>query len=463
MILSRSIQPIPPAWRAPTAGFVALLVVVAVSLAPAPTAWVIIPLLAAISVVSWRPWRENASPWGGAPVLIYFAGCAAYLIGSVRLADQAPYSDEITDLQWKLYAWTAIAAALAMAVGVLVRSRWQKTQRVSTQAGTIPAWAILTAAGVGLTVTWINFLTGRIPLFEESINEARKAGSDALLGKFSFLSYPTLEFVIIAAAALPIRRFPLWGRVALISVCVVSLVLTGSRSFLAFPIIALAFIFIEWKRPRLLTIAAIGAVLVFVVASAGQLRAFASGTGDNTISNAQKWGYGPPFTSSVLSNLQVGPHVFSAVQEVIPKDVPFQMGTFFLRDFPLIGAGMEADYWVTETLGRDSLITGGLPPTLLGGFYVDWGPTGSVMGTAIVFLLLAMLRPKPRPLLRAPPRVVAYGILCAYVVTSFYSYISLNVGIVTMFLWCVAMTIARRLDSVVVLNSRRRGASHVET
>lgn len=454
---------IPHGWRWAIGSTLATVVLAGLLFAPAVTAWVVLPMLAVFALVSWRRWRAGASPWGGAPVLIFFAGCAAYLIGSIRLADEAPYANEITALQWTLYAWAALAAAAAMAAGTAIRVRWlpRRRSRDPIAVGSIPRWAILTAAAVGLGVTWINFLTGRIPLLAESINEARKAASDAVLIKWSFLSYPTLEFVIIAAAALPIRRFPMWARLTLIGVSTVTLVLTGSRSFLAFPLLALVFIVIEWKRPRLLTIAVVGAVLVFIVAAAGQVRAFASGTGDNTISNSEKWGYGPPFASAVLANLQVGPHVFSAVQHVIPDEIPYQHGTFVLRDFPLIGAGMEADYWVTETLGRDSATTGGLPPTLLGGFYIDWGPVGSVVGTALVFLLLILLRPRATALLRSPPRVVAYSILCAYVVTSFYSYVSLNVGVITMLLWCVAMAAARRVDATLTAHSRQR-ADRVE-
>lgn len=461
--------PIPPPRQSATprrwlalAVTYALAVAVATALAPLIAGWILVPSLAVFSVFSWRAWRAGSSPFGGAPILIYFAGCAAYIVGSVRLADEAPYANEIPEQQWLLYLWAALAAAIALALGLLLQSKLDNFPVLahttfSSRSVTFPAWALYLPAAVGLGVTWVNFLTGRIPLLSDSINVARREGTDALLSDWSFASYPTLEFVIIAAAVLPLRNVSHLARIAVLAVSVSTLVLTGSRSFLVFPIVALALIFIESKRPRLVLVVATAAVLALLVAIAGQLRSFASGTGDNVISNAEKWGYGPIFTSSILSNLQVGPHVFAAVQAVIPSEIPFQQGVFFLRDFPKLSAGTEADYWITETvLKRDSEANGGLPPTILGGFYVDWGFIGAVVGIAVVFLALGLLRPRPLALFRSQPRTIAYAIISTYVLTAYYSYISLNVGLIMMLLWCVFLTIARRAEAWRVRITRRR-------
>lgn len=431
--------------------------------APLVTSIIVFPAAIAFCAVRWKSWRVGQTPIGGAPALIFVAGVVAYVIGSVRLADEAPYANGIPEQQWTLYLWAGLAAALGIAAGAWVRlarpcgipPRWTPTRPTRTY----PAWAVLTPTTVGLIIAWINFVTGDIPLLADSINEARRSSSGAVLAQWSFASYPTLEFVIVAAVLLPVRRFPLWARITVVAASTGTLLLTGSRSFLVFPIIAIAFAVIESRRPRLVTIAGLSAALVVVVGVAGQLRSIASGTGANLVDNAEKWGYGP--FAALLSPLQVGPHVFAAVQKVIPDSIPFQNGVFFLRDFPKLSAGAEADYWIAGTvLGRDTAMTGGLPPTLLGGFYIDWGPPGAIVGTLLVFVALMLLRPARVPSRRSQPTTIAYALVCAYVLTSFYSYISLNVGFIMMLLWCLFLPIARWADGAWCAARRRRRVRH---
>lgn len=440
-------------------GVVLVLVIVGTLFAPLITAVVAFPALAVVAGLEWSKWRSENALIGGAPVLVYFTGCAAYVIGTIRLADEAPYANDIPEQQWLLYLWAGLSAAAGLLAGALLRSSYRYAigldARPRAAGRSFPAWVIVVPFLTGMTITWVNFLTGRIPLLAESINEARRVPGDAILQQWSFAAYPTLEFVIIAAAVLPLRRVARWMRIVLIVLCLGTLVLTGSRSFLVFPIVALAFLFIESIRPRLTLILGVGAGLAILVGLSGQLRSIASGTGANLVSNAERWGYGP--FATILSPLQVGPHVFAAVQERIPSEIPFQNGVFFLRDFPKLSAGQEADYWVAEAvLGRDTAATGGLPPTVLGGFFIDWGLPGAVIGATVLFFLLAFLRPGRSPLRRSQPAVIAYGILCAYALTSFYSYVSLNVGIIMMLLWCVFLTLGRRADAW--LRHRRRAS-----
>lgn len=427
---------------------------------PLITSVIVFPAAIAYCLVHWRNWRTGQGALGGATVLIALAGVIAYLVGSIRLADQAPYANEIPEQQWLLYLWAGLAAAIGIALGTGIRhrsdNRWPQIS-LTHSTRTYPAWAIVVPTVTGLTIAWINFLTSEIPLLAESVNAARHSSSTAALAQWSFASYPTLEFVIIAAVALPLRRFPRWARITIIALSVGTLILTGSRSFLVFPILAIAFLLIESLRPRIVTIAGVTAALAIVVGLAGQLRSIASGTGANLIDNAQKWGYGP--FGTLLAPLQVGPHVFAAVQEVIPTSIPFQHGVFFLRDFPKLSAGVEADYWIAGTvLGRDTTATGGLPPTLLGGFYIDWGLAGAVLGSLIVFALLSALRPRRVRWSRSQPATIAYSIFAAYALVSLYSYISLNVGIVMMLLWCAFLAIARPADARWRSILRRRRA-----
>jgi oligosaccharide repeat unit polymerase len=396
-------------------------------------------------VWQWIPWSTGTGRHGGTPTFVYLAGIAIYAAGSVQLAQEAIYSSSIPSLQWVIYLCAAMLSGALLILGNHLRARRLADGPISGHAP-YAAWVLWIAFAVGLGVSWVNFATGNVPLFAESINTARKEGVGGALASVSFFGYPSLQFVILAALLIPFSGVGRKSKFVLVALSVGTLLMTGSRSFLVLPLVALLCFYIESKRPKLKVIVVLSVGLVLAVALTGQLRAIGSGTEGNLAINSERYGYGSGAFSSVFSNLQPGPRVFSSVIEAVPRVVPHQTGTYFLRDFPgLVNPGQKSDYWVTDAImGRDSSQIGGLPPTMLGGLYIDWGFAGALIGSGVVFFILSYWRPRSMSFGNAKIANLVYGFFAAYVITSFYSYLSLKVSVVMVFVWCGAVVFFSR-------------------
>ncbi len=412
--------------------------------------------LISICVVSillgWRKWSAGRPAIGGAPALLFVSGVVVYVAGSIQLGSEIIYGGSISAQQWFLYAVSACAAVIGIALGRLSLRR-RSDAELGAEANRTPleygSFPLILAFVVGMGVIWVNFATGSIPLLSDSINEARKEGVGGVLASYSWLGFSLAQFVIIAGFSLRFRGLRGWIKCSMIFVSIGSLVLTGSRSFLVLPVLALLITVVEFKRPRLWTVVASSLTFLSVVSVLGSIRGGISGESSDLAVNAERFGYGTGVMASVLSTLQPGPGVLAATLETVPSVVPFQNGAFALRDFPYLIGGQKADYWVTTViLGRDADTVGGLPPTLIGGLYIDFGIVGVVMGIVAVFYFVCRFQPKR---VGAPVGAgfVTYSFLVAYLVTTFYSYLSfkINTVVVLVMLGLVALSTKRGITT----------------
>lgn len=390
----------------------------------------------------WSGWSGGRHPVGGAPVLLLSSGAVIYGLGSLQLGSVAIYSNYISDFQWSIYGFALLAATSAFVWGATVPRVWRASPRiagVTSYRGSV----LILAWCVGMGIAWLNFATGTIPLLESSINGARKSGVGGVFSSLNFFAYASLQFFLIAVFAV---RNPLTSRTRLClgTVAGGTLLMTGSRSFLIFVALALLIIYCEFRRPGLLLVAVVGGGTGLLFSVIGSVRAERSGEAAALALNGARFGYGSGVSSDVFMNLQPGPRVFSVVLEKVPASTGFQTGNFALRDLPFARLGTTSDYWVTEVImGRVSEAIGGLPPTLLGGLYLDFGLPGIVFGVMAAFFLIGYARPIGRRMGSMHVSNLVFGIACAYIFTSYYSYLSLKGSIVVLLLWCAALRVTR--------------------
>src|SRR4029077_5460484 len=101
----------------------------------------------------------------------------------------------------------------------------------------------------------------------------------------------------------------------------------------------------------------------------------------------------PAWCTAAAAFVAFGPLTFNLVLSKMPGAEPFQHGmALFNGAFgilpghqPVIGA------FVSQTLLRQPEGSPGLPPTILGGFYIDFGIAGIVVGMFLVGLMTQFL------------------------------------------------------------------------
>lgn len=418
--------------------------VVAVLLLGKPGAVYVSLLVCVCLLLCWGSWVRDASEIGGAPILILLSGAVIYGLGSLQLSTRAIYSNTISESQWELYGISLCVAAVGLAWGSYFHSASIRTFRSRPCPRSYRNVTLGLCWVFGMCIAWVNFATGSIPLLEDSINVARKSGVGGALSQFNFAGYASLQFFIIAAFVMTdmYRASIKW---LLVCSAVATLLLTGSRSFLIFVVLAIFVVYCESRRPSLIAVVGLVAGLGVAFSVIGLVRADHSGESAEIALNSDRYGYGTGPLSDLFVNLQPGPRVLSVVLERVPEFVPFQRGLFALRDLPYSGLGGTADHWVTDVvMERTSAAIGGLPPTLLGGLYIDWGYAGVYLGVFLIFAFLAWFRPIPARLGAGSVHTVAYSIACAYLFTSFYSYISFKGSILVMLGWCLVLWFGTR-------------------
>ncbi|MFC9760538.1 O-antigen polymerase [Rhodococcus jostii] len=401
-------------------------------------------------IAKWGSWTRSASNVGGAPVVVLVSGVVIYLLGSIQLAPNAIYSNSIERQQWILYIAALVLAIVAVILGSAARRKDSRiVEPTLFTKATYQRFPLLLAAATGLVVTWTNFSTGTIPLFESSVNQARKVGVGGVLSTLNFFGFATLQFVMIALMMVPFAGISKPLKYSILIISGTTLVFTGSRSFLIFVAIALFVAYLESARPAFIKMIGIALTLGAIFIIAGSVRSAVSGQSYEVEQNSERLGYGSGYQAEVYTNLQPGPRVFAHTQTVIPDSIPYQHGAFILRDMPFIGMGQTSDRWVTDhVMGRDPSSIGGLPPTILGGFYIDWGYAGVAVGVGFLFFSLAYFRPRARALGQCLTTNMSYAIFAAYLFTSFYSYISLKGSIVVLFMWTVLLGVFRSRQAI---------------
>jgi hypothetical protein len=230
--------------------------------------------------------------------------------------------------------------------------------------------------------------------------------------------------------------------VVIATTCGVVLVATGSRAFFL-PVLAMGLVAAGLLRRRVRVGSTVLATVLLLVAVSG-FAAYRTSTqaGGSTalVKQVTALGVAPgwAFMGSAYLSVQVAPHVLAKAMRLVPDVIPFRTGRIFLGDALTLLPGRQllADQWVALNIvgTTPAQLTGGVtyagqgggvPPGILGGFYLDFGVPGVLAGMLAIGALLAFTyaRVSRRPTLLS---VGLYGSMFAYLLVCIYGFVSLR-------------------------------------
>lgn len=148
------------------------------------------------------------------------------------------------------------------------------------------------------------------------------------------------------------------------------LLVVGSRANIATMYLMLFLIYICKRKCNLKKVILFGFVLVVGVVLLGMIRSMLSGESTTSVFN------------SLLTSLYVGNINLNYVFSTFPEKVDFQYGYTYLINIIMLKPGPDLDFtlWLKEQVGI-SYSGGGLTPTILGEFYINWGESAIFIGT----------------------------------------------------------------------------------
>lgn len=274
---------------------------------------------------------------------------------------------------------------------------------------------------VSVSVGLLNYATGEIPLLADDVNATRFGGSFGVLGRLWPVIYAVLQFQIVHVAYKAILRNAKRSDWLLLGVSCVMLVLGAGRSLLVFALLGCAFLYIEIRRPSPAKV--FGLLGVGVIASG----LFGIWRGERTADDSGRAWLQARGLDSWWGSLDVSTQTGPRVMEQLVGGNWIEAGRFFVGDLAnFIGLDWErSDRLVTAMLHADPTQVGGLPPTMFGGLYLDWGVYGVLLGSIIAGALLRWSQASLAANETAG-RAIWLGYFCSYFLMSAYSYFSLK-------------------------------------
>ena len=163
------------------------------------------------------------------------------------------------------------------------------------------------------------------------------------------------------------------SNIELISIIIISsvtLLLSGFRSPLISMYICLIFLYIKKNNKKLLSIIPYGIILIICTEVLGALR--------NTMSEQVMVG---GIINKIVTNLSVNCINLNYIFNSFPIRVPFQHGYTYLINLLMLRPGPDLDFtlWLKEQLNL-TYAGGGLTPTILGEFYINFGTISIYIG-----------------------------------------------------------------------------------
>jgi hypothetical protein len=175
---------------------------------------------------------------------------------------------------------------------------------------------------------------------------------------------------------------------ALILASMAALALLGHRGLPIFILVPLVICFHYLVRPlRLELLVAAGALIVVGLGVANYLRLSTSPPQlAHMLAHSKLPAWVPPSLTPAVTFVAFGPLTFNLVLSTVPEREPFQYGAaMFNGAFGILpGHQMTISEFVSRRLLLLPPDSPGLPPTILGGFYLDFGTVGIVVGMLLV-------------------------------------------------------------------------------
>ena len=391
-------------------------------------------MLIAVGIACVARYRSDSPRFAGSLALIPLVIISVYAYGAADR--QAPvYHVNVSPIVWTIILVGSLSLTLGLLLPDLFRpsseGQPKRLEYIDTSYSGVFFWLGVFA----VTVAAVNYITGDIPLLSDDINGARFVGDNGMLARLWSVVHPITQMsVIVALLKMQSRRIDLrWTVLGLSSAA--SLPLAGGRSLLIIPLIAFGVLLIELKRPnmRVVLITMMAGLVLFGLA--GQVREMSSGGARQAQSYLSQRGLDSWSGSADLS-LQTGPRVLTLAIAVLNGER--LRGKLLIGDLPKVKPAdvPGSDRLVTELIGRDPTVVGGSPPTVFGGFYLDFGWWGVATGALLLGFLLTFSRIVMYAT-RSLPASVWFGYVTAYIAISGYSYVSLRPSWIVVLMVCL--------------------------
>jgi oligosaccharide repeat unit polymerase len=329
-------------------------------------------------IVGYRRYRqvEIVSPY----VLFPLNYLAVFGIGAAVYLDRSIYTDGGHLLGLLLLGLAGYLAGVFWSNLVRIPGQWGKSADgpVSERDYRTVSLVALCIGVLAMMVFWAK--AGGIPALQGNLESSRVS---ALSGQgipfyLSMLVMPAVWLRYLSTDE-PLSRSDL----LLGGFCVAVLISTGWRNT-AVALIAVAVLIRHYRRPfRPSTIILLGILLVVGAVSIGLYRVSSSDiSGYRTFHELREGNY----LGAVWTYLETYPRsfttAFAAVVHGVPGKLPFQGGSSFFWNFQLLNPGHTAeafDFHLKEALHL-GFVGGGLPPTIPGEMYLNFGVEGVILG-----------------------------------------------------------------------------------
>jgi oligosaccharide repeat unit polymerase len=301
--------------------------------------------------------------------------------------------------QWPIYAlglaaWMAGAWGAGRALAPVSISGEQRPADRFDSTRLFAACA--TVFAVAASTTGAIFARRGVPLLAGRGEAARLAFVSSGWERLLFCGFATVAILVFAHAARERFRIQLRFWVLLL-LSLGGLATTGDRGLVALPIacgVVLAHYL--WRPLRPAHVATILAPLALFAAAVVIVRG--TGTyGSQYVDELQRISGLPRGAVPLVSIYQgvwAGPNVFARLQDVVPSQVGYGHGAYAVA--PLVSFLPGEQTWAADAIKRtldDRYVGMGEPATLLGGFYLDFGLAGIVVGMALAgFAMTALYR-----------------------------------------------------------------------
>ena len=225
------------------------------------------------------------------------------------------------------------------------------------------------------------------------INKAYIFGGDLENGRITSMSGNGLLLVVIKLSILSggiLFEQYMQKNLKRISIIIISLIvvivnlLTGFRSGIILYCITILLLYNKRKKINIKAMLILASLVFILFSGIGVLRSgILSGNKSNSI------------VKSALSTLQGGSINLKYIQEVFPNKVNYKYGYTYLINIIMLKPGPDLDFtlWLKEVLGL-KFAGGGVTPTIIGEFYINFGYIGTYIGMLILGAFIFLMQKK---------------------------------------------------------------------
>lgn len=329
-----------------------------------------------VSAMSYLETRDFCAPPVAVPLVIWLLFAIGFIPASLIFGTEPGFF------------WVVILGLIGISAGALIVPLPELPQvppPLRTPHRSFLRLFLIVSFGAGLAGFLGIVVQSGIPLLNPDVAQYRIDAQQSMrfFGYLSLLLKNFQLFIYIAVAALGAgvfrRRLPLLVGVVL---AFAGLGALGNRGLVLFPLFSVVVIY-HYTRGRLSfsRVLAVGALLLLTTGLLGYVRA-AGGYGLSSQAVGLR----------VAQEVAIPAHNLDVILRIFPDQEPYMLGAGLTSPLLTVLPGKQLllDWRLKELSGLD-FAGGGLPPTLIGTLYLDFGPVGVVFGGLAIGFLLALV------------------------------------------------------------------------